>query len=62
MPKPTRAEPSRSACRRASAIISRVGPPPPSPNPNGMSDVEEPPWSAKFSTLRASSTGRMSPL
>ena len=34
----TRGEPSRSAVRWAAAIISRVGPPPPSPQPNGTSE------------------------
>ena len=48
-------EPSRSRVRCAAASISRVGPPPPSPQPNGTSDVLARPFSANCRCARASS-------
>ena len=51
----TRGDPSRSAVRWAAAIISRVGPPPPSPHPNGTSETVARPFSLKFRSAWASS-------
>ncbi len=53
--KTTRAEPSRSVSRRALASISRVVPPPPSPQPVGASERVAPPFSRKLRTACASS-------
>ncbi|SCE59900.1 hypothetical protein GA0115252_17806 [Streptomyces sp. DfronAA-171] len=51
----TRGEPSRSRRRLARSIISLVGPPPPSPKPNGASERPATPFSAKFASACASS-------
>src|SRR3954462_6686646 len=52
----TRGEPSRSATRRARSTISRVGPPPPSPYPNGSRERVAGPLSANCRDARASSS------
>ena len=51
----TRGEPSRSAVRLARSSISRVGPPPPSPWPNGTSERLAAPLSLKLAAAWASS-------
>ena len=48
VPNSTFGEPSRSAARRPAAIISRVGPPPPSPQPNRSMPMLERPFSLKL--------------
>ena len=48
-------DPSSERVRAAAASISRVGPPPPSPQPNGTSDVFARPFSANRRSARASS-------
>ena len=62
VPNSTLGIPSRSARRRARSSISRVGPPPPSPYPNGSSDQLLHACSAKFDVARASSAGVTSAL
>ena len=58
----TRGEPSRLASRRARSSISRVGPPPPSPYPNGSSEPVAAPFSAKLRAACASSAPSSSEL
>ena len=48
VPSCMRGSPSRSAIRRARSSISRVGPPPPLPWPNGISDQSLQPCSLKL--------------
>src|SRR4051794_36748636 len=52
----TRGEPSRSARRRARSSISRVGPPPPSPQPKGTRERVAEPLSWKLRTVCAISS------
>ena len=54
--------PLRSPTRRKRSSMSRVGPPPPSPYPNGSSDHLLQAWSAKRRTEYASSSGVTSAL
>lgn len=58
----TRGEPSRDRVRAAASIISRVGPPPPSPKPNGTSETLDSPFSAYCRSARASSAPESSEL
>src|SRR6185312_6622596 len=55
-------DPSRSAVRCAAAIISRVGPPPPSPCPYGSSDRLAAPFSLYWREALASSYPEMTEL
>ena len=61
-PPRSRDTPSRSAIRSARSIISRVGPPPPLPWPNGISDQLLHPCSLKLVSAYRTSAGVISAL